>query len=313
MKQAVLFPGQGSQKLGMGLQLAQDFRAAMRVFEEVDEALSLPLSRIMWEGPEEKLHLTENAQPALMAVSMATLEVLKCEGGFDLASQSAFVAGHSLGEYSALAAVGVFSLRETARLLRLRGQAMQRAVSPEEGAMAAVLGLEVDVVAKIAAQAAGEEICVVANDNAPRQSVMSGHKEAINRAKALAKDCGARRIIPLVVSAPFHCPLMAPASEEMRAALQTSEIRAPNLPVISNVLAEPTSDPSVILDLLPKQITATVRWRESMAYLERKDVETVVEIGAGSVLTGLARQCCPEIRGTALGTSEEIRDFLSFL
>ena len=310
MKRAFLFPGQGSQKVGMGRGLAQEFACARDVFAEVDEALSLPLSRIMWEGTEEELTLTHNAQPALMAVSMAVLRVLESESGLDVAEQAALLAGHSLGEYSALAAAGVFSLADTARLLRRRGEAMQCAVPPGEGAMAAVLGLTVRAVESLAEHCGRDGVCSVANDNAPKQCVISGHKEAVERAGEMCRQHGARRVIPLAVSAPFHCALMRPAANEMRAALQEVEMRTPLVPVVGNVLAQPMRDTKEIAGMLVRQITDRVRWRDSMGHMQRQGVEEVVELGAGSVLTGLARRCSERLQGTSLGTAEEIRGYV---
>ena len=310
MKRAFLFPGQGSQKTGMGHALAQEFACAREVFAEVDEALSLPLSRIAWEGPADELTLTQNAQPALMATSMAALRVLESEAGVSIDGQAVLAAGHSLGEYSALAAAGVLSLADAARLLRLRGEAMQRAVAPGEGAMAAVLGLEAEAAAQIASEAAEGQVCALANDNAPGQCVLSGHAAAVERAGELARTRGARRVVPLAVSAPFHCPLMAPAAEEMRAALQSVEMRAPRLPVVANVTAQPVSEAAAIAGLLERQITAMVRWRESMACLQAHGVEAVVELGAGSVLAGLARRCDKDMQAASLGAPAEIREYL---
>ena len=310
---AFLFPGQGSQKVGMGKELADAYAPAREVFGTVDEALGEALSRLMWEGPEEELTLTRNAQPALMAVSMAVTEVLRREGGFDISKQADFVAGHSLGEYSALCSAGTFSLEDTARLLRLRGEAMQRAVPSGEGSMAAVLGLEVEQVVEVAATAAEGEVCVVANDNAPGQIVVSGHANAVSRAMSLAKERGAKRSIPLSVSAPFHCPLMSPAADEMRDALSNVEASPPVLPVVANVTASPVNSHAEILNLLVEQIVSMVRWRESMNCLASAGVENVVEVGAGSVLTGLARRCSADFTATTLGTPDEIESFLGNL
>ena len=310
---AFLFPGQGSQKVGMGKELATAYASAREVFEAVDEALDESLSKLMWEGPQDELVMTRNAQPALMAVSIAAMEVLRREGGFDVSEQVSFVAGHSLGEYSALCSVGVFSLGDTARLLRLRGEAMQRAVPIGEGSMAAVLGMKAEQVAEVAAAAAENEVCVVANDNAPGQVVVSGHANAVSRAMSIAKRRGAKRSIPLSVSAPFHCPLMSPAAEEMREALSNVEAASPMLPVVGNVTAFPMDSHTEILSLLVKQIVSMVRWRESMNYLASVGVENVTEVGAGSVLAGLARRCSPGFTATALGTPDEIENFLGSL
>ena len=299
------FPGQGSQKVGMGRELADAYPAARAVFDEVDEALGQRLSALMWEGPEDELTLTENAQPALMAVSVAAARALESEG-IAVADTASHVAGHSLGEYSALAAAGTFSLADAARLLKLRGQAMQRAVPVGEGAMAAVLGLEFDAVAAIAADAAGGDICQVANDNAPGQVVVSGSRAAVERAAELAKERGAQRAVMLPVSAPFHCALMAPAAEEMAAALGEVTVNAPAVPVVANVLAAPISDPDEIRARLVEQVTGTVRWRESVAWMAANGVDTLYEVGAGKVLTGLARRIDRALTGRAVGTPQDI-------
>jgi len=287
---AFTFPGQGSQHVGMGSDLAQAFAAAREVFDEVDEVLGQPLFRLMSEGPEEQLTLTENAQPALMAVSMAVMRVLESEKGVDVAEHAAFVAGHSLGEYSALAAAGSLSIADTARLLRLRGKAMQQAVPVGEGAMAALLGLDLETVQKIAAEAGQGEICQVANDNAPGQVVISGTKQAVDRAVDLAKQSGARRSVLLPVSAPFHCALMQPAADAMAEALENVALQAPRIPVIVNVSAMPVTEPDQIRSSLVKQVTGTVRWRETIEYMAANGISRVYEIGAGKVLSGLARR-----------------------
>ncbi len=290
MTRALVFPGQGSQHVGMGRALHEAFTPAREVFEEVDDALGQALSRLMFEGPEEELRLTANAQPALMAVSMAIVRCLEADGR-PVAAIASHVAGHSLGEYSALAAAGALSLADTARLLRIRGEAMQKAVPVGEGAMAAILGLDLEAVRELSGEASQKgDLCVVANDNAPGQVVVSGHAGAVERAVALAKERGARRAVPLPVSAPFHSPLMAPAAEAMRAALAEVELRAPVVPVIANVTAAPESDPGTIRDLLVEQVTGMVRWRESVAGFRALGIDRVVEIGAGRVLSGLVRR-----------------------
>jgi [acyl-carrier-protein] S-malonyltransferase len=308
---AFTFPGQGSQAVGMGRALAQASPEAKSVFDEVDEALGRKLSALMWEGPEDELTLTENAQPAIMAVSMAVMRLLEKEHGFSLPSHVAFVAGHSLGEYSALAASGAFTLADAARLLRLRGSAMQKAAPKGTGAMAALLGLELPDALAIAAEAAEGEICEVANDNAQGQVVVSGHKQAVARAIDLAKARGAKRAVPLTVSAPFHCRLMQPAAAIMAEALREVTMRSPSVPVIANVTAAPASDPTIIRDLLIRQVTGMVRWRESVAAMAAKGVRMFCELGGGKVLTGLARRIAPDARAFALGTPEEIKEALT--
>ncbi len=310
MKQAFVFPGQGSQAVGMGKALAEAFPAAREVFGEVDEALKQNLTRLMFEGPEDQLTLTENAQPALMAVSMAVMRVLEKDGKFDLATRAAFVAGHSLGEYSALAAAGAFSLADAARLLRTRGQAMQAATPVGVGAMAAILALDYDAVAAIAAEAAGSDVCAAANDNAPGQVVVSGHKAAVERAIALATEKGARRAVLLPVSAPFHCALMAPAADVMAKALAEAKVSAPVVPVVANVKAEAVSDPAEIRDLLVRQVTGTVRWRESVQWMKAQGVERLVEAGAGKVLAGLAKRIDGDLAAVSLNTPADIEAFL---
>ncbi|MFZ5608688.1 MAG: ACP S-malonyltransferase [Pseudomonadota bacterium] len=286
---AFTFPGQGSQMVGMGKALAAAEPAARAVFAEVDEALGAPLSRLMFEGPEETLRLTENAQPALLAVSMAVVRSLEARG-VGVVDAARYVAGHSLGEYSALAAAGALSVPDAARLLRLRGQAMQRAVPVGEGAMAALLGLDFDEAKAVAEAAAQGEVCAPANDNAPGQVVVSGHKAAVERAMMLAKEKGARRAVLLPVSAPFHCPLMQPAAAEMADALAVTHIAPPCVPLIANVTAAPVSEPETIRKLLVEQVTGVVRWRESVAWLARAGVTLVAELGAGKVLSGLAKR-----------------------
>jgi [acyl-carrier-protein] S-malonyltransferase len=313
MTRAFVFPGQGSQAVGMGRELAEAFGAARLVFEEIDEALRQRLSKLMFEGPESDLTLTENAQPALMAVSLAVLRVLETEGGFVTATRLSHVAGHSLGEYSALAAVRAFEPGEAARLLKRRGQAMQRAVPVGEGAMAALLGLDLDAAREVAAAAAQGEVCAAANDNAPGQVVVSGHKSAVERAIALAAERGARRSILLPVSAPFHCSLMQPAADEMEAALETTPPRAPQVPVVANVTATPVSDPLAIRRLLVEQVTGLVRWRESVVAMKTHGVDQIVEIGAGKVLSGLVKRIDREIATSSVGTPAEIEAFLKTL
>ncbi len=299
------FPGQGSQAVGMGKVLADAFPEAKAVFEEVDEALGQKLSVIMWDGPEDTLTLTANAQPALMAVSLAAMRVLEARG-LDLAASVAYVAGHSLGEYSALAAAGSLDVATAARLLRIRGDAMQNAVPVRQGAMAALLGLDFDVAAEVAREAAQGEVCQAANDNAPGQVVVSGHLAAVERAIEIAKAKGARRAIMLPVSAPFHCSLMAPAADAMAEALTKAEIRAPAVPLVANVLAEPVSEPLEIRNCLVDQVTGTVRWRESISWLAANGVDRFVEIGTGKVLTGMVRRIHKEATGSAVNGPEDI-------
>jgi [acyl-carrier-protein] S-malonyltransferase len=295
----------------MGRELADNFSEAKDVFAEVDEALHQDLSKIIFEGPEETLRLTENAQPALMAVSMAVVRVLEAKG-VALSNSCAFVAGHSLGEYSALCAVGTFSLADTARLLKTRGQAMQQAVPVGEGAMAAVLGLDFAAVTEVAEQARQGAVCDVANDNAPGQVVISGHMAAIERAIELAKAKGAKRALMLPVSAPFHCSLMGPAAEKMEEALALVKMNAPSVPVVANVLASPITDPAEIRRRLIEQVTGMVRWSECVAWMTGEGkVDNLVEIGAGKVLTGLARRINRDATATALGTPVDIEAFLA--
>lgn len=317
MTRAFVFPGQGSQAVGMGQALAEAFPAARMVFEEVDEALKQRLSRLMFEGPESDLTLTENAQPALMAVSLAVVRVIEAEGGVRLADKGAFVAGHSLGEYSALAAAGALGLADTARLLKRRGQAMQRAVPVGEGAMAALLGLDLEAATEIAAAAVaageGEEVCAPANDNAPGQVVVSGHKAAVERAIAIAAERGARRSVMLPVSAPFHCALMQPAADEMAEALAKVDLAMPALPLVANVTASQVSDPETVRGLLVRQVTGMVRWRESVLYMKERGVHELVELGAGKVLSGLARRIDRDLAAVSAGTPAEIEAVLKSL
>ena len=306
MSIAFTFPGQGSQDVGMGAELAKTYTVAKDIFDRVDDALGHKLSQIMWEGPKETLTLTENAQPALMAVSMAVMAVLEKEKGFKLEDMVNCVAGHSLGEYSALAAAGTFSLEDTARLLRVRGNSMQQAVPVGEGAMAALLGLDFDVAHEIASEAANDEVCQAANDNAPGQVVISGHKSAVERAIEIAQEKGARRAVLLPVSAPFHCSLMQPAAEKMAEALEGVDIKAPSVPLVCNVLAKKISDPQEIKKRLVEQVTGVVRWRETISYMHNSGIKTVYEVGTGKVLTGLARRIERSIDGKTIGTPEEI-------
>jgi [acyl-carrier-protein] S-malonyltransferase len=313
MGRAFVFPGQGSQAVGMGRELAEAFAPARQVFEEVDDALEQRLSRLMFEGPEDELILTRNAQPALMAVSLAALRVLEREGGISLPDKADFVAGHSLGEYSALAAAGALAIADCARLLRLRGQAMQEAVPVGQGAMAALLGLDLEAVRALAEEAAEDQICTAANDNAPGQVVVSGDTAAVERAVALAGERGAKRSVMLPVSAPFHCRLMAPAADVMAEALAKITLQPPHVPVVTNVAATATSEPAALRRLLVQQVTALVRWRESVLYMKEQGVDTLVEIGAGRVLTGLVRRIDREIRGLSVGTPAEIEALLKVL
>ncbi len=302
---AFVFPGQGSQAVGMGVGLADAFPEARAVFDEVDEALDEPLSQIMREGPEADLTLTRNAQPALMAVSIATLRALETRG-VNVADHAACVAGHSLGEYSALTAAGALDVGTAARLLRIRGDAMQDAVAVGEGAMAAILGLELDDVIEIAESAGQGEVCAAANDNAPGQVVVSGVRAAVERATDIARARGARRAILLPVSAPFHCGLMAPAAETMADALAATAIEAPVVPVISNVAAEPVTEPAVIRQRLVEQVTGMVRWRESVLWMAQNNITRLVEIGAGKVLSGLTRRIDRNLESANAGTPDDI-------
>jgi [acyl-carrier-protein] S-malonyltransferase len=303
---AFVFPGQGSQDVGMGRDLAQQFKAAREVFDEVDEALGQKLSQIMWEGPKETLTLTENAQPALMAHSMAVVRVLEREKGLVLKDKVKLVAGHSLGEYSALAAVGAFSIADAARLLKLRGQAMQKAVPVGQGAMAALLGVGLDVARKVAEEAAQGDVCDIANDNEPTQVVLSGHKNAIDRVGEVGKKHGVRRAIPLPVSAPFHCSLLKPAADAMAEALAKVAINVPSVPVVANVTAASVSDPEQIRKLLVQQVTGTVRWRECVLAMAGAGVTELYELGSGKVLSGLAGRIEKSLKATPVGTPADI-------
>ena len=302
---AFIFPGQGSQAVGMGASLAEASRTAHDVFHEVDEALGQNLFRLMREGPDDELKLTENAQPAIMAHSLAVYRALTRDGGVDLTKAASFVAGHSLGEYSALCAAGSFDLATTAKLLKLRGQAMQAAVPVGVGAMAALLGADLALAQKIADAAAQGEVCTVANDNDPSQVVISGHKGAIDRAIEIAKDMGAKRAVPLPVSAPFHCPLMQPAAEAMRDALSYVVVEAPAVPLVANVTAEPTNDPDTIRNQLVDQVTGMVRWRESIANMTAAGVEEFVELG-GKVLGSMVKRISPDATVTSVISIDDI-------
>ena len=315
MGRAFVFPGQGSQQVGMGRDLANAFAAARQVHEEVDEALGQPLSRLMFEGPEAELLLTENAQPAIMAASLAVVRVLQAEGGLGLADHAAFVAGHSLGEYSALAAAGTLGLADAARLLKRRGQAMQAAVPLGEGAMAALIGLDLEAATAVAAAAAEDEdeICAPANDNAPGQVVISGSAAAVDRAIALAAEQGAKRAVRLSVSAPFHCALMAPAADVMAEALAGVTLLPPLVPLVANVTAQPVTEPDLIRRHLVEQVTAMVRWRESVQAMQAAGVSELVELGAGRVLTGLARRIDRSLAATAVNTPEDVATVLGSL
>jgi [acyl-carrier-protein] S-malonyltransferase len=311
---AFIFPGQGSQAVGMGRDLAASFAPARHVFEEVDEVLKQKLSKLMFEGPSDELTLTENAQPALMAVSLAVLRVLQLEGGISLERKAKLVAGHSLGEYAALAAAESFSVAETARLLKLRGQAMQKAVAPGVGAMAALLGVEFEAAREICRQAeTNGEIVSAANDNGGGQVVISGHKTAVERAIDIAKAQGVKRAMLLPVSAPFHCALMAPAADAMAEAFANIPPRTPVVPVVANVTAAPTTDPNTIRDLLVQQVTATVRWRESVQAMTAAGIDGFIEIGAGKVLAGLVKRISPDATTHSIGTPADIEAILKVL
>ena len=309
---AFTFPGQGSQAVGMGKALSDQFSEARSVFEEVDDALGEKLSSVMFEGPEDVLTLTANAQPALMAVSMAVIRVLE-KNGLDLKNKVSFVAGHSLGEYSALCAAGTFSLADTARLLRIRGNAMQEAVAVGEGAMAAIIGLEENIVAEICSSVLGEGVCEIANDNGGGQLVISGAAKGVNAAVKLATEKGAKRAILLSVSAPFHSSLMQPAAEAMHDALLDVNKLAPSVPVVTNISVKPETDPDKIIELLVRQVTGRVRWRETVEWFAAHNVDTLFEIGSGKVLTGLARRIDRNLTGLTVGTADEIENALKAL
>jgi [acyl-carrier-protein] S-malonyltransferase len=306
MAVAFVFPGQGSQGVGMGRELAEAYGAAREVFEEVDAVLSQNLSQIMWEGPKETLTLTENAQPALLAVSMAVMRVLEQEKGFSLKGKVKFVAGHSLGEYSALAAAGAFSLADAVRLLKLRGQAMQAAVPVGKGAMSALLGVGIDVARKVAQAAAQGDVCQIANDNEPLQVVLSGDKSALDRVLEVGKQFGVRRTVPLPVSAPFHCALMQPAADAMAEALASIDVQVPIVPVVANVIAEPVTDPAEIKMRLVEQVTGTVRWRECVTYMTANGVTDIYEVGVGKVLAGLVKRTEKTLNAISIGTPAEV-------
>ena len=312
MSVAYVFPGQGSQSVGMGKALADAFPAARQVFAEVDAALDQRLSALMFEGPDGDLTLTANAQPALMAVSLAVVRVLEAEAGLDI-GKAAFVAGHSLGEYSALAAAGSLTLADTARLLRIRGNAMQAAVPPGVGAMAALLGLDFDTAAAVASEAAAGEVCQAANDNGGGQVVVSGTKAAVERAIEIAKTRGAKRAMLLPVSAPFHCALMQPAADAMAEALSQVQVLPPRAPLMANVLAAPLTDPDAIRRSLVAQVTGTVRWRECVGAMAAAGVTDFVELGSGKVLTGLLRRIADTARGQAVGTPDDVAAYRTFI
>ena len=304
MTKAFVFPGQGAQSIGMGKALADAYPAARAVFDEVDEALGEKLSDLIWEGDAETLTLTQNAQPALMATSLAAMRALEAEGV--AITDAAFVAGHSLGEYSALAATGSLSVADAARLLRTRGAAMQKAVPVGVGAMAALLGLDFEAAMEVAKEAAQGEVCQAANDNDPGQVVVSGHKDAVNRAVELAKEKGAKRAVLLPVSAPFHCALMEPAAREMAIALEDVDINRPAVPVVANVVAEAIKDAATLRSLLVQQVTGSVRWRESVLWMAEHGVTEIWEIGAGKALSGMIRRIDRSITCKAVGTPEDI-------
>ncbi len=313
MNRAFVFPGQASQAVGMGAELAAAFPAARELFEEVDDALGQRLSKLMFEGPEDELTLTENAQPAIVAVSLAVVRVLEREGGIRLPEKGRFVAGHSMGEYSALGAAGAFSVAEAVRLVKRRGQAMQLAVPVGEGAMAALIGLDLDTAREVAEAAAEGEVCAPANDNAPGQVVLSGHRAAVERAIEIAAERGARRAIMLPVSAPFHCSLMAPAADVMAEALAEVAMPPPSLALVANVTAAPVEDPESIRSFLVQQVTAMVRWRESVLRMKEEGVETLIELGTGKILSGLIRRIDRDLQVANAGTPEEIEALIKIL
>lgn len=305
MSRAFIFPGQGAQTIGMGRDLADTYAAARAVFEEVDEALGQNLSHLIWEGDQDELTLTANAQPALMATSMAAVRALEAEG-FALKDYASFVAGHSLGEYSALCAAGSLSVADTAKLLRIRGDAMQKATPKGQGAMAAILGLDFDTVADLASDAAEGDVCQAANDNDPAQVVISGHAAAVERAVELAKARGAKRAVVLPVSAPFHCALMQDAADVMSGALASVTLNAPVVPLVGNVMAGPSDDPALIRDNLITQVTGRVRWRESVMWMAQNDVTEAWEVGAGKALSGMVKRIAREMETKAIGTAADI-------
>ncbi|HEX3861778.1 MAG TPA: ACP S-malonyltransferase [Stellaceae bacterium] len=313
MKRVFVFPGQGSQAPGMGQALAQAFPTARLLFEEIDDALSQHLSRLMFEGPESDLMLTENAQPALLAVSLAVMRVLERDAGFDIATGAAYVAGHSLGEYSALAAARALTGADAARLVKRRGQAMQKAVAVGDGAMAALLGLDIEAAREVAAAASRDHVCAVANDNSPGQIVVSGHSAAVERAVALAAERGARRSIMLPVSAPFHCPLMQPVADIMAEALADAVLLAPVVPLVANVTAAATTDPEEIKELLVEQVTHMVRWRETIQFFGSDEIEEVVEAGSGRVLAGLIKRIDRNLASVSVGTPDEVEALMKRL
>lgn len=310
MSRAFVFPGQGSQFIGMGKDLAESFLEAKEVFQEVDDSLSQNLSALMFDGEEADLSMTENTQPSLMAVSVAVARILEKQGNITIKDHCKYVAGHSLGEYSALTAAGVVSVSDCAKLLKLRGTSMQKAVPVGVGSMAAVLGLDYDMVEAIASEAAQGQVCAAANDNSDGQVVVSGHKEAVERAVKLAEEKGARKAVILPVSAPFHCSLMAPAAEAMETALAETSFSAPAVPVVANVTASEEDDPETLKKLLVEQVTGTVRWRESVLYMGQNGIEEMVELGAGKVLSGLARRIDRNIKCDSVGTVEQIEKFI---